>query len=235
MLSRLATVSSHAGQLAQALAPMEKTAVAAKTTPAPAQQIKVRSNAYDMMPWLAAGAVVFSALLGLGGVRYYRKKSVAIISAPTEKIAASAADLDAEIEENLPPSVPSTANYYVLDASSQNRQEMDLLLENSGKQAGATNEQVDVELPFDPTKSLVDDVDRLVALGRSKSAVSLLLDQINKHRNYRSLWLKLLMILHNEGMSSEFSKAERGFRSIFTDQVSERALTAIMNKPVAST
>lgn len=225
MRLRLATASSQAGQVKQALAQMEKTTVAVNTTPAPAQKAEARSNnAYDIMPWLAAGAVGFGALLmGLGAVHYYRKKSRSITSASTEK-------LDAGIEEDMPHSAPPSADHYVLEESSQHRPNMDLLLESAGGQAGVADEQVDVELLFDPTKSLVDDVDRLVALGRPKSAISLLLDQINKYKNDRHSWLRLLMLLHVEGMSSEFDKAEREFKSIFRDEVSAQAVTAITRK-----
>jgi phage tail protein X len=234
---KLEKAFSQSALVERAIDKMEKPVGAVKTAPAPVvpapEIIQARHDTQgNMTLWLALGATGLSALLGLGAVYYYRKKA-----SPFTAIAAKAErtltpDLDLDIEEKAP-AAPALAADHAAAEPRPHQPSMDLLLENAGEEPGVADEQIDVELLFDPTKSLVDDVNRFVALGRPKGAISLLKDQINKHMNDRISWLKLLAIYHNEGMITDFDKVVKEFKKIFRDKISMQALNDITSKPPA--
>lgn len=87
----------------------------------------------------------------------------------------------------------------------------------------STRRVVDQELKremadaLDAARSMFSDVDRFIVLGRAENAISMLEYQIETHPEDRDVWVKLMAIYEQEGMTDEFERAYQAFIERFAD------------------
>lgn len=77
--------------------------------------------------------------------------------------------------------------------------------------------QREMDDALDGARSMFTDVDRFIALGRTKNAISLLEFQIQRDSQDRDAWIKLMAIYKVEGMAGEFERTLAAFNGQFKD------------------
>ncbi len=93
----------------------------------------------------------------------------------------------------------------------------------------ATEQDIDLEELLNPTRSIIGDVDRYIALGRPQSAISLLKSQIEKDPQDRLAWAKLLLLYRTQGgMRRSFDNTAEQFAVRFPDPASRNLLQKLM-------
>ena len=75
--------------------------------------------------------------------------------------------------------------------------------------------QHEMDRALDKTRSIFTDVDRFIALGRIRNALSLLQDQVQKDPKDRQIWIKLMAVYRQETRVVELEKTAQEFRKLF--------------------
>ncbi len=82
----------------------------------------------------------------------------------------------------------------------------------------STDVLFEMDQALDNTRSMFTDVDRFIALGRTKNALSLLHFQVHKDPKDRDSWIKLMAIYRQEKMDVELAKTALEFRNRFPNE-----------------
>ncbi len=74
----------------------------------------------------------------------------------------------------------------------------------------------ELDQALDMTQSMFNDVDRFIALGRTKNALSLLEFQVQKSPDDRNIWIKLMAVYRQAKMNAELEQTAREFQQHFS-------------------
>ena len=96
--------------------------------------------------------------------------------------------------------------------------DIDLGTDSKASRAGLSEDVVrEMERAIDGTRSIFTDVDRLIGLDRTQSAISVLEFQIKTTPKDRDCWIKLMAIYRRAGKHVEFDKTAAEFKKNFSD------------------
>lgn len=96
--------------------------------------------------------------------------------------------------------------------------DIDLGTDSKASRAGLSEDVVrEMERAIDGTRSIFTDVDRLIGLDRTQTAIGVLEFQIKTNPKDRDCWIKLMAIYRRAGKHIEFDKAAAEFKKNFPD------------------
>lgn len=200
-------------------------AASESAVPGPKPEIRVVVQT-EAMPWYFwLGSAAFAIAAAAAGFAYARRRmlvrALAENDEPVERRRPTTVLIERQI--NSPPRAAGAAAPAPTKKSlrrqfdsppppSASRVVPEPARESAKQPSGLSRELLhEMDRALDNTRSMFTDVDRFIALGRIKNALSLLKFQMEKDPNDRDLWIKLMAVYRQEKMDVELEHTAREF------------------------